>query len=297
MIPEAAVKAEARRLGVDPLVVDRDHALGVVLSSLVQVGLETWGWVFKGGTCLRKADFASYRFSEDLDFTCLERLRSEDAKDRVAQIAPIAESLGVRLLVDRLRIDEKGGGEETTLEIRVPYEGMVRRSGPPANLQLHLSLGEKLAFAVVPRPLLHPYADAAEVACTLPCYSLEEILVEKLRAVCGQRRFAIARDLYDIWMVTAPDHAPSTPDPGAGAPNVEAALRALPGKATAVGVGLTEALGRLDARREEYRANWAAAVVPLSPKTAAEDFEHAWATVRGLVARVDEMAKEDFTWP
>lgn len=26
-------------------------------------------WVFKGGTCLKKCYFETYRFSEDLDFT------------------------------------------------------------------------------------------------------------------------------------------------------------------------------------------------------------------------------------
>ncbi len=31
MIPEATIKSLARRQGVDPAVIDRDHALGVVL--------------------------------------------------------------------------------------------------------------------------------------------------------------------------------------------------------------------------------------------------------------------------
>lgn len=292
MIREAAVKVEARRLGVDPLVVDRDHALGVVLSALAHAGLEDWGWVFKGGTCLRKAHFASYRFSEDLDFTCLTHMGPEDIRHRMSLIATLAESLGTRLLLDRVRIDDKSGGQEVSLEIKVPYEGTVRRSGPPANLQLHLSFGETLAFPVASRPLLHPYADAHEVTCVLACYSLEEILVEKLRAVCGQRRFAIARDLYDIWMVTAPVFGTATPTPSPGAVDVEGVLRALPGKAGAVGVDLTEALERLDARREEYRANWAAAVAPLAPRMAADAFDHAWQAVRTLVERVDQTARE-----
>ena len=29
-------------------------------------------WVFKGGTCLKKCYFETYRFSEDLDFTLLD---------------------------------------------------------------------------------------------------------------------------------------------------------------------------------------------------------------------------------
>jgi predicted nucleotidyltransferase component of viral defense system len=35
-------------------------------------------WVFKGGTCLKKCYFETYRFSEDLDFT----LRNEEHLDQ-----------------------------------------------------------------------------------------------------------------------------------------------------------------------------------------------------------------------
>ena len=296
MIPEARVKAQARHLGVDPLVIDRDHALGVVLCALARAGVEAWGWVFKGGTCLRKAYFPDYRFSEDLDFTCVDPMSPEDAGRRIAQLAPASELLGVRLLTDRLRIDDKSGGEEVSLEIRVPYEGAVRRSGPPPNLQVHLSFDETLAFAVVSCPLIHPYDDGPDVACVLPCYSLEEILVEKLRAICGQRRFAIARDLYDIWKVTVAAAEPGTASSDRAAVNIEAALRAVPEKAAAVGLGLTDALERLDARYEEYRANWDAGVVPLAPKMAAEAFDQAWATARGLVERVTPTGTEIAPW-
>lgn len=51
MIPDATVKGIARRLGVDPMIVDLDHALGVVLWALSDVGDPESTWVFKGGTC------------------------------------------------------------------------------------------------------------------------------------------------------------------------------------------------------------------------------------------------------
>jgi predicted nucleotidyltransferase component of viral defense system len=50
LIPDAEAKRIARTLGVDALVIDLDHALGVVLWSLSVTGLDDWGWVFKGGT-------------------------------------------------------------------------------------------------------------------------------------------------------------------------------------------------------------------------------------------------------
>lgn len=50
------------------------------------------------------------------------------------------------------------------------------------------------------KQIIHSYSDQASFAdINLPCYSLEEVIAEKIRAVGGQRRFAVSRDLYDIY--------------------------------------------------------------------------------------------------
>jgi len=67
MILAAAVKAIARRQGVDPMVIDLDHALGVVLWALSEVPSDESQWVFKGGTCLRKAYYRDYRAFHSTD--------------------------------------------------------------------------------------------------------------------------------------------------------------------------------------------------------------------------------------
>lgn len=64
MIPEAEVRRRAAAAGLDPLVIDRDHALGVVLWALSTLDIAS-SWLFKGGTCLRKAYLDDYRFSEE----------------------------------------------------------------------------------------------------------------------------------------------------------------------------------------------------------------------------------------
>ena len=56
MIPDAVVKRLARAQSVDPMIVDLDHALGVILWALsADTDSHAPRWVFKGGTCLRKA--------------------------------------------------------------------------------------------------------------------------------------------------------------------------------------------------------------------------------------------------
>lgn len=116
--------------------------------------------------------------------------------------------------------------------------------GSAQNVQFHLSADEEFAFEPVTQPLLHPYADAADLACQVHSYALEEILAKKLRAAAGQRRCAVARDIYDIASLVNRDI------------NVDAALSALPGKAAYKGVDLSDAAVRFLARKAEHEASW-----------------------------------------
>ena len=52
-------------------VVEKDYVLGWLLAGIANNPV-TDRWAFKGGTCLRKCWFETYRFSEDLDFTVSE---------------------------------------------------------------------------------------------------------------------------------------------------------------------------------------------------------------------------------
>ena len=68
MIPKAEILAVATETGLLPSTVEKDYALGWVLFGIGQHGA-LGRWYFKGGTCLKKCYFDTYRFSEDLDFT------------------------------------------------------------------------------------------------------------------------------------------------------------------------------------------------------------------------------------
>jgi predicted nucleotidyltransferase component of viral defense system len=116
--------------------------------------------------------------------------------------------------------------------------------GSAQNVQFHLSSDERMVFAAPPRPLIHRYEDAGEVHASLGCYALEEVLAEKLRAVGGQRRHAIARGVYDIAQLVR------------RGTDTSAALDAVPVKAAAKGVDLSDASVAFRRREEEYRASW-----------------------------------------
>jgi predicted nucleotidyltransferase component of viral defense system len=60
-----------------PHIVEKDYVLGWILAGINAHEELSESWVFKGGTCLKKCYFETYRFSEDLDFT----LRNENHLD------------------------------------------------------------------------------------------------------------------------------------------------------------------------------------------------------------------------
>ncbi len=60
-------------------------------------------------------------------------------------------------------------------------------------------LYEKMIFPAKKKTVYHEYSDnLSPAAKSVPCYSLEEVLAEKLRSLI-QRPYKAPRDFYDIW--------------------------------------------------------------------------------------------------
>ncbi len=68
MIPKAIILAVAKEESLRDTTIEKDYVLGWMLHGIAQHPRLS-RWVFKGGTCLKKCFFETYRFSEDLDFT------------------------------------------------------------------------------------------------------------------------------------------------------------------------------------------------------------------------------------
>ena len=73
MIHKREILAIARRTSLRPHVVEKDYVLGWMLAGIYQHEEFADSWIFKGGTCLKKCFFETYRISEDLDFTLRNR--------------------------------------------------------------------------------------------------------------------------------------------------------------------------------------------------------------------------------
>ncbi|MFQ5679927.1 MAG: nucleotidyl transferase AbiEii/AbiGii toxin family protein [Gemmatimonadota bacterium] len=135
-----------------------------------------------------------------------------------------------------------------------------------------------VAFDPVPRAMAHDYSDAEEIGpVELVCYTLEEVMAEKVRAVLGQRIYAISRDVYDISFLR--EHV-----------DEEGVLQALPQKLAAREVEVEEGdLGRrLTDRRAEFEADWERNLLRLLPPGAEMEFEDAWERAIDCVTRLAE---------
>ncbi|HEY5342284.1 MAG TPA: nucleotidyl transferase AbiEii/AbiGii toxin family protein [Solirubrobacteraceae bacterium] len=68
-------------------VIEKDYVLGWVLAAIAAEPALAEHWIFKGGTCLRKCYYETYRFSEDLDFTVIDGGPEDpDVRDPIKEI-------------------------------------------------------------------------------------------------------------------------------------------------------------------------------------------------------------------
>jgi len=65
MIARQEVLELAGQWSLLPHVVEKDHVIGWLLAAIYQQSRLAAALVFKGGTCLKKCFFETYRFSED----------------------------------------------------------------------------------------------------------------------------------------------------------------------------------------------------------------------------------------
>jgi len=67
---------------------------------------------------------------------------------------------------------------------------------------MEIILYEEMVFPPEKRAAYHGYSDQLrEVADAVPCYTIQEIMAEKLRSLI-QRSYTAPRDFYDIWYLS-----------------------------------------------------------------------------------------------
>lgn len=281
MITEAEIRRLAARWQADPMILDLDYSLGWFLAALFATPRASQKLSFKGGTCLRKCYFRGYRFSEDLDFTARSYVSPDDLTDWVGQtVGWSADRGGPDFLAGPYRFEtvEDEYGKET-YQIRVYFRGPLRWGGSPRAIRLDVTRDELLLLPTVSRSIIQPYSDNSEFSGEkVSCYSLLEILSEKVRAICGQRRFAISRDLYDIHRLVQSGLLVQDLVP----------LLADKFQSRGVDISLLE-VSLLERRRREYELDWIRNLDYLIPDSDVVTFEEAWQSTIRMISQAQRM--------
>ena len=198
MIPRIAIAERSAEWQLRVNVVEKDYVLGWLLAAIAAHPETSKQWVFKGGTCLKKCFFETYRFSEDLDFSLMPgaRYTASELQAILQELAERATELsGIVFLRETIVMQERKNKQgESTFEGRIGYRGPMADPSVP-RVRFDLTRQEPLLDGVDRRGVFHAYPDALPGGLSVATYSIDELFAEKLRALTERTR---PRDLYDV---------------------------------------------------------------------------------------------------
>jgi predicted nucleotidyltransferase component of viral defense system len=207
MINRKEIVEWSRRSNVPADTIDKDYVLGHFLNVLFSEKWARESLIFKGGTCLRKCYFENYRFSEDIDLTIinqnfiLTRKAINEVCEKLKDVSGIETNM--LLFAEVLHNNQKVGWD-----IEICYWGAnhnqsetpIFRKDCHTKIILEIRHFELMFFVNIERKIIHNYSDTELISNTIPCYSIQEILAEKMRALI-QRNRGEARDYFDLWYI------------------------------------------------------------------------------------------------
>lgn len=199
MIDRQEIMEFSREFSLTANIIEKDYVLGWLLAGISnhpELGLS---WVFKGGTCLKKCYFETYRFSEDLDFTVIQSNHQNEsflinAFKEIAGWVYDASGIEIPRELSLFDIYTNPRGK-ISVQGRLAYRGPLRPGGDLPRIKLDLTDDEVLVLNPANREVHHPYSDRPGEGIYTKCYCFEEVFAEKIRALAERLR---PRDLYDV---------------------------------------------------------------------------------------------------
>ena len=208
MILQKEIATISEQLGVSKSVIDKDWMFGHFIAAIFNEPELKETLIFKGGTCLKKCWFEEYRFSEDLDFTSKSQeleLTQQHLKFITKYVEDNTEVKTHIVSLKPLKFKDRLTGYEAI--IKFWGADHPRNIMPPTpdrwqtKIKIEIILYEEMIFDVSQQKVTHSYSDTLKLETTIPCYKIEEVLAEKLRALI-QRSYTAPRDYYDIWYLS-----------------------------------------------------------------------------------------------
>jgi predicted nucleotidyltransferase component of viral defense system len=202
MITKEEIKKISFANKLDSLQVEKDYVLGWLLAGISQHPILSHGWIFKGGTCLRKIYFENYRYSEDLDYTISRDsgFKMEESNHFLKEVCQwVSQESGIEIDTGRSVFENlHNEANQNILRGKIYYRGPASPHSPRQwpRIKFDVTADEVVATKPEKKPLIHPYSDINDIkSYSINAYSMNELFSEKLRALFERTR---PRDLYDV---------------------------------------------------------------------------------------------------
>jgi predicted nucleotidyltransferase component of viral defense system len=237
MIKPGEIQQKARENGVRDQQIEKDYVLSWILKGISLNKHLSKTIVLKGGTVLKKFYFKDYRYSEDLDFTLLDdSITNEQIFEWFKQTFKfVREEANIPLEINDNNEHEDGG-----INFYISYTGPLGGQRSSKKIKVDISRSEKMEFKPVNKKAFKVYTDVVEFQ--LLCYSLEEVLIEKMRSVMQRMQ---ARDFYDIWYLMEKQGL-----------NIDYCMNEFKNKCTGKGLKSSMFQAKLSARIPQYKGRW-----------------------------------------
>jgi predicted nucleotidyltransferase component of viral defense system len=178
----------AREAGIAAGVLEKDYAITWLLHGLYYEDSKLRDLlIFKGGTAIRKVYFPeTWRLSEDLDFTIIDRKMSEVVRAGFEEVFRfLASASGITF---SLRDFNSG---MWSILANIQYVGPL---GAKNRIAHDITLKERLVEEPEWGIINSEYPDLEKFRVKV--YSITEVLVEKIRSIIQRGK---SRDYYDVW--------------------------------------------------------------------------------------------------
>ncbi|OGS23490.1 MAG: hypothetical protein A2297_01690 [Elusimicrobia bacterium RIFOXYB2_FULL_48_7] len=170
------INRKNRRYGL--ATAEKDYFLAVVSKIIYDSGLRD-RLVFKGGTAIHHCYLPQYRFSEDLDFTALDKDIS------LEEVKAVLEA------EDFITIKKEYKSKATIKFERVQYTGPL---GLPNYLKVEIDFIQNVVLPAKQQEYKNPWGIQTNVSVM----DIREICAEKTRACSDRAKY---RDFYDLFLI------------------------------------------------------------------------------------------------
>lgn len=193
MIKPGEIQSFKGKAGVRDTQIEKDYVISWVIFGISKNPYLRENLIFKGGTVLKKVYFPDYRFSEDLDFTFKG---NEFQIDMIITafnelIKWVYEESRISLSVNDINLYETGN-----LNFYLAYTGPLGGAGANKDIKVDISKEELLCDNPQNKYIINAYSDLEDIQYSILCYSLNEIIAEKMRSLMQR---TAPRDIYDLW--------------------------------------------------------------------------------------------------